>query len=133
MPFEFTVSDIIPASPQEIYDAWLDSVGHEKITGGKPATITATPGAAFTVWDKYITGRNLVLERPSRIVQTWRTTRFAKDDPDSFIEVRLKPVAGGTQITVKHASVPDGQIRYRDGGWQRSYFDPMKAYFSSPR
>jgi hypothetical protein len=27
MPFEFTVSDVIPATPQEIYDAWLDSLG----------------------------------------------------------------------------------------------------------
>ncbi len=30
MPFEFSVSDVIPASPQAIYDAWLSSDGHKK-------------------------------------------------------------------------------------------------------
>jgi uncharacterized protein YndB with AHSA1/START domain len=131
MPFDFTVSDVIPATPQEIYDAWLDSLGHQKITGGKPATITTIPGAAFTVWDKFITGHNLELEYPRRIVQSWRTTRFAKDDADSQIELLLEPAAGGTRITVRHSNVPDGHTSYRDGGCQRSYFDPMKAYFSS--
>jgi hypothetical protein len=39
MPFEFSVSDVIPASPRAIYDAWLDSQGHADITGGQPAHI----------------------------------------------------------------------------------------------
>jgi activator of HSP90 ATPase len=133
MPFEFTISDFIPASPQEIFDAWLDNTGHEKITGGQPATITPVPNAAFIVWNGFISGRNLKLERPYLIVQSWRTTRFTKDDADSQIEIRLEAVAAGTKITLRHTNVPDSQTSYRDGGWQRSYFDPMKAYFSSRR
>ena len=39
MPFDFSVSDIIPAAPQAIYDAWLDSRGHAAMVGGKPARI----------------------------------------------------------------------------------------------
>jgi len=62
MPFEFSVSDLIPASAQAIYDAWLSSSGHENITGGQKAQISAQEGAAFTVWNGYITGRNLKLE-----------------------------------------------------------------------
>src|SRR5215472_3851958 len=78
MPFEFSVSDIVPASAQEIYDAWLSSSGHEKMTGGKPAQISPRGGAEFTVWNDYITGRNLKLEPPRRLVQSWRTTKFAR-------------------------------------------------------
>src|SRR5215470_3980052 len=74
MPFEFSVSDLIPASAQDIYDAWLSSSGHEKITGGQKAQISAQEGAAFTVWNGYITGRNLKLEPGRRIIQSWRTT-----------------------------------------------------------
>ena len=91
MPFEFSVSDLIPASPQDIYDAWLSSSGHEKITGGQKAQISAQEGAAFTVWNGYITGRNLKLEPGRRIVQSWRTTKFTATDPDSQIEVLLQP------------------------------------------
>jgi len=133
MPCDFFVSDVIPASPQEIYDAWLSSDGHEKITGGKPAQMSAQEGAAFTVWNGYIRGRNLKLEPSRRIVQSWRTTKFSAADPDSQIEVLLEPAAGGTRITVRHSNVPDGHTSYRDGGWQRSYFDPMKEYFNRAR
>ncbi len=130
MPFEFSVSDFIPASPQEIYETWLDSRGHEKMTGGQPAQISAVTGADFTVWGGYISGRNLNLEPGRRIVQSWRTTKFTKEDADSKIEVLLEPVTGGTRVMLRHANVPDGHTSYRDGGWQNNYFEPMKRYFS---
>jgi activator of HSP90 ATPase len=131
MAFEFTVSDVIPASPREIYHAWLSSKGHEGITGGQPARISAQEGADFSVWDGYITGRNLRLERDRLIVQSWRTTKFTQTDPDSQIEVLLEPVSAGTLVTVHHTNVPDGHLSYRDGGWQNSYFETMKVHFRS--
>jgi len=133
MSFEFSVSDVVPASAQDIYDAWLSGAGHAKITGGQPAQISAREGAEFTVWIGYITGRNLQLEPGRRIVQSWRTTKFTAADPDSQIEVLLQPAPGGTKVTVHHTNVPDGHTSYRDGGWQRSYFDPMKEHFKRAR
>jgi activator of HSP90 ATPase len=107
--------------------------GHEKITGGQKAQISAQEGAAFTVWNGYITGRNLKLEPGRRIVQSWRTTKFTDTDTDSQIEVVLQPATGGTTVTVRHSNVPDGHTSYRDGGWQRSYFEPMKQHFKRAR
>jgi len=131
MPFEFTLSDVIPASPQEIYDAWLSSNGHAGMTGGQPARTCAKEGADFTAWNDYISGRNLELEPGRRIRQSWRTTKFTARDADSEIEVLLEPAVGGTRLTLRHSNVPDGHTSYRDGGWQRSYFEPMKAYFAA--
>ncbi len=130
MSFEFTVSDVIPASPRVIYNAWLDTKGHTAMTGGKAAQCSAEPAGVFTAWDGYITGRNLELGPYWRIVQSWRTTKFTAADPDSQIEVVLEPVPGGTRVSVHHSNVPDGHTSYRDGGWQRSYFEPMKMYFA---
>jgi activator of HSP90 ATPase len=130
MPFDFTVSDIIPASPREIYAAWLSSDGHAAITGGAEAEASGEVGGAFTAWDGYISGRNLALEPDRRIVQAWRTTQFTDTDPDSEIDVILEPVPDGTRITLRHSNVPDGHLGYRDGGWQNHYFDTMKAHFS---
>jgi len=130
MPFAFSLADIIPAPPRAIYDAWLDSAGHALITGGQKARISPEPGAAFAVWDNYITGRNLVLEPGRRIVQSWRTTKFTAADPDSRIEVALEAVDGGTRVTITHSNVPDGHASYRDGGWQKNYFEPMKRHFA---
>jgi activator of HSP90 ATPase len=130
MSFDFTVSDIIPASPPAIYQAWLDSKAHAAMTGGKPARVAAGLGGGFTVWDGYITGKNLALEPGRRIRQSWRTTKFTAADPDSEIEVVLEPVGAQTRVTVHHRNVPDGHTSYRDGGCQKSYFDPMKLYFA---
>jgi uncharacterized protein YndB with AHSA1/START domain len=131
MPFGFTLSDTIPATPQQIYDAWLDSDGHAAMTGGG-ATASPVVGGTFTAWGSYISGRNLVLEPGRRIAQSWRTTRFTADDADSQIEVILEPVAGGTRLTLHHMNVPDGHTGYQDGGWQDHYFEPMKRWFSKP-
>ncbi len=130
MPYDFEVSDLIPADPAAIYKAWLDSKEHGAMTGAK-AEVSARQGAAFKAWDGYITGRNLVLEPGRRIVQSWRTSEFADGDADSQIEVTLAPVKGGTRVTIRHTNVPDGQTDYENGGWQDSYFEPMKAYFGS--
>ncbi len=130
MPFEFTLSDTVPASPRAVYDAWLSSGGHAAMTGGKAAHAAAAEGAEFTAWDGYISGRNLRLEPGRRIVQSWRTTRFTAADADSEIDVLLEPVPGGTRLTLHHSNVPDGHTSYRDGGWQRSYFEPMKRFFA---
>jgi activator of HSP90 ATPase len=129
LAFSFTLTDTIPAMPQQIYDAWLDSRGHTEMTGST-AEAKATEGASFSAWGGYIKGKNLKLEPGRRIVQSWRTTRFAPDDPDSEIEVLLEPVDGGTKLTLQHRNVPDGHAGYQNGGWQEHYFEPMKRYFA---
>jgi activator of HSP90 ATPase len=129
MAFAFILTDIIPATPQQIYDAWLDSHGHSNMTGS-PAEIVPVEGAAFTAWEGYITGRNLKLEPNRRILQSWRTTEFAPEDADSEIEILLEPHEEGTKLTLNHSKVPDGHTSYQDG-WQDHYFEPMKLYFST--
>ena len=132
MAIEFTVSDVIPASPQAIYDAWLSSEGHTSITGGHPAEASPEVGAAYTAWDGYITGTNLKLEPGKRIVQSWRSTDFNDGDPDSQIELLLEAVPGGTKVTLYHTNVPDGQPDYNEG-WRSHYFEPMKKHFGRAR
>jgi len=126
--YDFTVSDVVPAAPQAVYDAWLDSAGHTAMTGGE-AHATTHVGGAFDAWGGYIEGRNLELEPGRRILQSWRTSQFTDDDVDSEIEVLLEPTGDGTRITLHHRKVPVDHTGYENGGWQSNYFDPMKAYF----
>ncbi len=125
---KFTIKTLIPASPEEVYTAWLSRDGHTKMTGGE-ATITAVVGESFTAWDGYIKGNNVELEPNAHIVQSWRTSDFADNDPDSQIEIVLRAVDGGTELTLTHTNLPAHGEQYRTG-WDESYFQPMKAYFS---
>jgi uncharacterized protein YndB with AHSA1/START domain len=129
MPYTFTLTATIPASPVEIFEAWLDSIGHSEMTGGE-ATMSDEVGAEVTAWDGYISGRNLELVPGERIVQSWRTSEFADEDQDSIITVVLQEVDEGTLLTLEHRNVPDAHRSYEEGGWQSNYFEPMVAYFS---
>lgn len=128
MAIEFVVSDVFPASAREIYDTWLSSQGHSKMTGS-PASISAVVGEEFTAWDGYILGKNLELEPGKRIVQTWRTTEFSAEEPDSRIEITFEPQGNQTKLVLKHTGLPPHGGQYEDG-WVDSYFEPMKEYFS---
>lgn len=130
MSYDFTLTAVIPATPNAVYGAWLDSAGHSVMTGAG-ATMSSTVGDAYTAWDGYITGKNLELVPPSRIVQSWRTSEFAETDPDSIVAVSLAPTTEGTLLSLEHRNVPDGQTDYENGGWQDNYFTPMIEYFSA--
>jgi uncharacterized protein YndB with AHSA1/START domain len=124
---EFTVTATIPATPREVYDAWLSSKGHAAMTA-PPARGSARLGGTFNARDGYITAKNLKLVAGRRIVQAWRTTEFGTADPDSQIDVLLETVPDGTRLTLRHTNIPDGHTTY-DSGWRECYFEPMKAYF----
>ena len=129
MPYTFTLTATIPASPEEIYEAWLDSLGHSEMTGGE-ANMSGEVGAEVSAWDGYISGRNLELIPAERIVQSWRTTEFADEHEDSVISIVLTAVGDSTLLTLEHSNVPDDQRSYEEGGWQSNYFEPMVAYFA---
>jgi len=128
MSYDFEVSDIIPGTPAEIYSTWLDSEGHSAMTGAE-AHVDPAVGGEFDAWDGYITGRTLELEPGRRIVQSWRTSEFSDAHEDSRVEVLFDAVDDGTRVTIRHTNVPEGQTGYEQGGWQDSYFAPMRAFF----
>jgi uncharacterized protein YndB with AHSA1/START domain len=129
MPYRFTLTTTIPASAEEIYEAWLDSLGHSEMTGGE-ANMSDQVGAEVSAWDGYISGRNLELVPGERIVQSWRTIEFDDAHEDSVITVVLQEIGEGTLLTLEHSNVPDEQRSYEEGGWQSKYFEPMVAYFT---
>jgi uncharacterized protein YndB with AHSA1/START domain len=123
------VSALIPAPPEQVYDTWLDSGGHTRMTGGA-ASIDPHVGGHHRAWDGYIEGRNLELERGRRIVQSWRSSEFPPDSEDSRVEVLLEPHEGMTRVVIEHTIIPEGQGRNYESGWHEHYFRPMARYFS---
>jgi activator of HSP90 ATPase len=126
--YDFEVSDFIPAPPDVVYGAWISSVEHSAMTGSE-AHVDPREGGDFDAWDGYIHGTTLTLQPFTRIVQSWRSANFTEEHADSTIEVLFDGDDGGTRVIIRHLNVPIDQPGYEDGGWQKSYFDPMKVYF----
>jgi activator of HSP90 ATPase len=125
----FRLSETVPASPAQIYAAWLSSDGHTAMTGS-PARVDGKVGGKFSAWDGYISGSTLDLDVDRRIVQSWRTAEFPEQAPDSRLEVLLKAAEGGTTVTLVHTDLPPDQADSYRLGWEDFYFKPMKAYFN---
>jgi uncharacterized protein YndB with AHSA1/START domain len=130
MTYDFEVSGVVAAPAEDVYRAWLSSELHTAMTGGA-AQIDPVVGGRFTAWDGYINGETLELEPHHRIVQSWRTAQFTDEHVDSRIEVTFEAHDDGTLVTLRHSLVPADQLGYENGGWQKSYFEPMSRYFAA--
>lgn len=122
------MSVTLPVKADKLYKAWLTSKEHAAFTGGA-AKVSSKVGGKFTAWDGYISGKNTELKANKKIVQTWRTSEFPEDAPDSILEIDFEEKNGKTKLNLYHYNLQKGDAKkYRDG-WRDYYFEPMKQYF----
>lgn len=126
---EFTIETKLPASPDDVFDAWLNSDQHSAMTGS-PAQVSSEVGGRFTSWDNYISGTNLEIDRKTRILQAWRTTDFKQKAADSLVEIIFQKSGDGCIVTIHHSHLGNDGGKYKKG-WEDYYFDPMERYFLS--
>ncbi len=119
---DITVTRTIPASPEKIFDVWLDpkSPGGPWF-GAKRAIVNAVVDGLFyhavehegRIWPHY--GRFIQLDRPRKIEHTWvsEATRGA----ESVVTLTFEPRGDQTEVTIHHAGVPDDEMgrRHKDG------------------
>jgi uncharacterized protein YndB with AHSA1/START domain len=122
---------LVPAAPSEVYEAFIDPKKHSEFTGSK-ATCDPKVGGQFTSWEGYITGKNLELKPPERIVQEWRTTDWPEQQIPSRLELTFKKAKNGTEISMTHSDVPAEQAAEIAQGWTDFYWEPLKEYFKKP-
>jgi len=129
MPTSITLKQQFPVSAKKLYCAWLNSEEHAEMTGGE-AECSDVVGGSFSVWDGYITGKNLSLVADLEIVQTWRSTEFKNSAANSKLVVTFKDNEDGCELTLIQTKIPDGQPDYEQG-WEDHYFAPMQEYFGN--
>lgn len=127
---KITQKEIIPATPIEVYEAYIDEEKQTEFTGSK-ATSDPRVGGEFTAWDGYITGKYIELKPGRKIVQEWRSSDFPEGAPPSRFEIGLKEVKGGTELTMIHSRVPEEVAEDIGQGWKDYYWVPMKKYFKA--
>jgi len=120
--------EFIPAPPSEIYDALLNERTHSEFTGAK-ATCERFVGGKFSAWNGYISGKNVKLESPHRIVQEWRTSEWPNGFGPSLLEVTFQPKGAGTEVYLVQSNVPATQAKFYKKGWAEFYWKPLRKYF----
>ncbi len=116
----------LPATPRDVFDAYLDSRRHARITGG-PAKMGRREGERFSAGD-YISGFNLEIVPARRIVQAWRGSDWPEGEY-SILRLELRPRGKGCRLVVDHIGIPEAFREGVDEGWYQFYWEPMQRYF----
>jgi activator of HSP90 ATPase len=124
------------ASRKRVYDAFTDAKQFDKVIQlsgvmqamhlpDKPAEISREVGGAFALFGGYITGRHVELVPNERIVQAWRTGRWAPG-VYSIAKFELVEQGSGTKIIFDHTGFPQGEAEVLASGWKSHYWEPLE-------
>jgi activator of HSP90 ATPase len=127
-----TQTVLLAAPPARLFEMYLDPTVHAAITGA-PVTISREPGSEFQAFGGVLTGTTLAVYEPQLIVQSWRSSQFRPEDPDSTLILSFPATAVSGQIDLVHLDVPDHDYTGVTEGWEKYYWTPWRNYLQSLR
>lgn len=118
---------VIKATPHEVYEAFMDSKKHSKLTDGK-AKVSREIGGKFSIFEGSINGTNVELEQDKKIVQKWRSEEEEWPAKHySIVSLIFEPIKEGTLVKFTHAKIPSVVYDSVRDGWNTYYWEPLKA------
>jgi uncharacterized protein YndB with AHSA1/START domain len=132
------VQRVMPATPEEVFDQWLDPESLEEWMCPRPVrcvAIIVEPQVGgrvqFDVDDSgtsvLIIGRFLAIDRPHRLRFTWSNSNWADPTTVSVVNVDFKPVGDDqTLMSIEHSLIPPAEFENFENGWTRT-FDQLAA------
>jgi activator of HSP90 ATPase len=116
---------VLPATPEEVYNALTNPLSLQLWTGEK-AVMSVIPGTEFSLWDGSISGVNLEFIENKKIVQQW----FFGDQVDaSIVTILLHAHDDGTSVELLHTNIPDNDFNDIIEGWNEAYFAALYDFF----
>ena len=122
-----TLAAMLPASPERLYDMYLDPKSHAAITGAT-VEISGARGSSFRAFDGVLEGVMLHTQPKRLIVQSWRSRGWESDDIDSILVLSFYPEGDAARIELVHANVPVSDYAGVCQGWEKFYWTPWRAY-----
>jgi uncharacterized protein YndB with AHSA1/START domain/predicted transcriptional regulator len=118
----------IKTTPERLWQAITDPAMRAKYAFGVAVHSDWTPGSAYQSRTSELNGepgfainegRNLEVEPPRRLVQTFRAlwSDEVKAEPDSRVTWEIEPVGDSCRLTVTHSGLREGANEELYGGW----------------
>ncbi len=133
----------IKARPQVVFDAvtTAEGIAHWWGPDAGPvllAEVDPRVGGRYRVRFRLLdetehesSGEFLELIRPQRVVMSWRWTGGVEDPGESRVEITLKAVSGGTELTFTHSQLHSEETRRsHEGGWGGA-LDKLEAHLGA--
>ena len=120
-------SVVLDAPADELFDTYMDPKKHAAVTGSA-VTISDKPGSNFSAFFGSITGKTLAVIPKRVIVQSWRSTNFGLNDPDSTLVLTFVPQGKKGKIELVQIGVPKVDFAGVTTGWELYYWTPWRRY-----
>jgi uncharacterized protein YndB with AHSA1/START domain len=133
----------IRARPQVVFDAVTTAEGIAQWWGPDAGPVLAAEadprvGGRYRVRFRMLDGTEhessgefLEIVRPERVLMSWRWKGGVEDPGESRVEITLKAVPEGTELTFVHSHLHDEETRRsHEGGWTGA-LDKLEALFAA--
>ncbi len=121
---------VLPAPSEKLFAMYLDPSTHASITGS-PVLIGEESGSQFEAFGGMLTGTILQVVHSRLIVQSWRSSNFRTEDPESTLILAFTPEGAEGRIDLVHVDVPDHDYEGVTKGWDEYYWKPWRKYLES--
>lgn len=126
----------LPASRDEVFDAWLDAESLQAwmcpgATRKTVAELDARVGGRFRIvmtgedGDTEHTGEYREIHRPERLAFTWVSKNTL--GRETLVTIELRVAGDETELTLTHESLPDDEARRKHAGGWSSIVDKLAA------
>jgi uncharacterized protein YndB with AHSA1/START domain len=135
------VRRVIPATPERLFDAWTEPDHLTRWWGPSGVTcpladIDLRVGGSYRIANRfasgetvYITGEFQAIERPRKLVFTWRME--SSEGPSEIVTVLFEASNAGTEVSVIHERIADqSTLGGHEVGWH-GCLDGLVAYMSA--
>lgn len=130
MPRNIIMAASLPATPDKLFDMYLDAAEHAAFTG-LPVTLEPHAGGVFRAFDGMLSGIILHVEAKTLIVQTWRSVNWPLTVMDSVLTLSFWLTGDGARIELVHANVPEEDFAGVSQGWETYYWTPWRKYLTA--
>ena len=118
-------------SAERLFETYMDAKQHAAAIAA-PVEMDRRVGGRFSAFGGLI-GRNILIESPRLIVQTWRATLFREEDADSVLVLLFEKTDAGARVRLVQANVPEHAVQTIEKGWQQHYWSRWTRYFENQR
>lgn len=120
-------SVVLPATAEALFDQYTNAELHAAVTGA-PVIISAERGSEFRAFDGVLWGTVLETIRPRLVIQSWRSSAFEANDPESTLVLCFSNEGDQGRIDLVHLDVPEHDFQGVTEGWEKYYWEPWRNY-----
>jgi len=113
--------------PVDLFQCFTE-LNRVKAYAGGDAQISADKGAKFSYFGGVVTGENIEVVYPTKLVQKWRFSSWPADHY-STVTIELEEKNGKTNLKLEQTSVPSEDRERTESGWQENFFKRIKGIF----